>query len=229
MLAYEAIAHPIRNAVDELPTAILKRSGSIFYSGKEAFFGPKNLYILGLNPGGIPADVPTVTIADKLERFKLRDEPWSEYFDESWEDAPPGTWGLQPQILHMLDRLGLHPRTVPSSNVVFVQSRGEKQLGLEKAELLQSCWPLHQAVIETLNIRTIVCFGRTAGAWVRGQLGTHNLIDHFTETNNRGWTSRTHGDKHGRQVITVTHPSRVDWTNPDADPTPLVQRAIARG
>jgi len=99
---------------------------------------------------------------------------------------------------------------------------------LEKAELLQSCWPFHRAAIDNLNIRTILCFGSTAGAWVRGQLGAHNPIDHFTETNNRGWASRTHVDKVGRQVITVTHPSRVDWRNPDADPTPLVQRAIAR-
>lgn len=227
MLAYETIANSMRSAVDDLPPAVLKRSGSIFYSGKEAFVGRKALYILGLNPGGIPSEVPTTTIADSINEFKQRDEPWTEYL-ESWEDADPGTWGLQPRILHMLDRLGLDPRAVPSSNVVFVQSRGEKELGLEKAALLESCWPLHQAVIDNLSIRTILCFGGTAGAWVRGQLGAHELIDHFAETNNRGWTSRTHRDEHGRQVVTVTHPSRVDWRNPVADPTPLVERAIAR-
>ena len=229
MLSYETIASAIRKAVDDLSPAVLKRSGSIFYSGKEAFVDRKALYILGLNPGGIPAEVPTMTIADSIGKFKQRDEPWSEYSDSSWEDADPGTWGLQPRILHMLRRLGLDPREVPSSNVVFVQSRGEKELGLEKAELLKSCWPLHQAVIDNLNIRTILCFGSTAGAWVRGQLGSHELIDRFTETNNRGWTSRTHRADNGRQVVTVTHPSRVDWKNPAADPTPLVGRAIARG
>jgi hypothetical protein len=228
MLPYETIPHPIRRAVDDLPSAVLRRSGSIFYSGKEAFVDRKALYILGLNPGGIPTEVPTVTIADSINEFKRRGEPWSEYL-ESWEDADPGTWGLQPRILHMLHRLGLDPRAVPSSNVVFVQSRGENELGLEKAELLQSCWPLHQAVIDNLNIRTILCFGGTAGSWVRRQLGAHELIDRFTETNNRGWTNRTHRDEHGRQVITVTHPSRVNWKNPEADPTPLVGRAIARG
>lgn len=228
MLSYEVIANPIRKSVDDLPAAILKRSGSIFYSGKEAFVGRKDLYILGLNPGGMPAEVPTATIADSIDEFKRSEKPWSEYSDKSWEDADPGTWGLQPRILHMLGRLGLDPRAVPSSNVVFVQSRGEKELGLEKAELLKSCWPLHQAVIDNLNIRTTLCFGSTAGAWVRGQLGAHELIDRFTETNNRGWTSKVHRDEHGRQVVTVTHPSRVDWKNPDADPTPLVLRAIAR-
>ena len=227
MISYDALSDPIRAAVDGLPPAVLKRSGSIFYSGKEAFVGRKVLYILGLNPGGIPAEVPTATISASISEFKRCDEPWSEY-QQSWEDAMPGTWGLQPRILHMLDRLELDPRTVPSSNVVFVQSRGEKELGFEKAELLKSCWPLHQAVIDSLSIRTILCFGGTAGAWVRGQLGAHELIDSFTETNNRGWTSRTHRDEHGRQVVTVTHPSRVDWKNPANDPTQLVERAIAR-
>lgn len=228
MLSYEAIAYPIRRAVDDLPSAILKRSGSIFYSGKNAFVDSKPLYILGLNPGGIPSDVPSVTIGDSIDEFKRREEPWSEYSDSSWEDAPPGTWGLQPRILHMLHRLRLDPQTVPSSNVVFVQSRGEKELGLEKTKLLESCWPLHQAVIDNLNIRTILCFGSTAGVWVRGRLGANELIDRFAEQNNRGWTSRTHRDEHGRQVVAVTHPSRVDWKNPEADPTPLVERALAR-
>jgi hypothetical protein len=228
MLSYETIAYPIRRAVDDLPPSILKRSGSIFYSGKEAFVCRKALYILGLNPGGIPAEVPTATIADSINEFKRCDEPWSEYL-KRWEGAKPGTWGLQPRILHVLDLLGLDPRAVPSSNVVFVQSRGEKELGLEKAELLESCWPIHQAVIDNLHIRTILCFGSTAGAWVREQLGAKELIDCFKEKNNRGWISRTHRDEHGRQVVTVTHPSRVAWTNPDADPTPLVGRAIARG
>lgn len=228
MLAYETIAYPIRSAVDDLPSAILKRSGSIFYSGKEAFVDAKPLYVLGLNPGGIPADVPSVTIADTLEQFKLGDKPWSEYSDKSWEYAPAGTWGLQPQILHMLGRLGLDPQRVPSSNVVFVQTRGEKELGAEKAELLKSCWPLHQAVIDNLNIRTILCFGITAGAWVREQLGANEQIDTFEEKNNRHWTSKTHRAENDLQVVTVTHPSRVNWKNPLADPTQLVERALAR-
>jgi hypothetical protein len=79
MMSYEAIAHPIRNAVGNLPAAVLKRSGSVFYSGKEAFVGHKPLYILGLNPGGIPAEVPTTTVAGSIDAFKRRNEPWTEY------------------------------------------------------------------------------------------------------------------------------------------------------
>ncbi|MEA1071772.1 hypothetical protein [Sphingomonas sp. LY160] len=53
-------------------------------------------------------------------------------------------------------------------------------------------------------------------------------MDDFKESNNRGWRSQTHGSKDGLQVVTLTHPSRADWTNPASDPTPLVRRAFER-
>lgn len=228
MVTYEAIPLAIRTAVDSLPASMLKRSGSIFYSGKEAFAKQGPLYILGLNPGGIPSDVPSVTIADYNEQFRARDKPWSAYSDDSWEDAPAGSYPLQRHILHMLGQLGLDPRMVPSSNIVFVQSRSEGHLGQEKTALLEACWPFHQAVITSLGISTVVCFGATAGMWARKELGAVEQIDSYTETNNRGWTSWTHRNPDGLQVVTVTHPSRAYWTNPLADPTPLVKRALAR-
>jgi hypothetical protein len=229
MTPYDAIPNAVRNAVADLPPNILGRSGSIFYSGKEAYVDQAPLYILGLNPGGIPSESPTVTVASSIEKFKQRNTAWSEYADESWEDAPPGQWGLQPRILHMLAQLGLDPRMVPTSNVVFVQSRNEQHLEHEKAELLEACWPLHDAVINELGVRTVLCFGGTAGRWVCEKLGADALVDSFQETNKRGWTSKSHRNSDGLQVVTVTHPSRVDWRNPMADPTPLVERVIARG
>ncbi|MDE2441554.1 MAG: hypothetical protein KGP14_11065 [Betaproteobacteria bacterium] len=228
MLSYDEIPAAIRVAVNALPQSLLNRSGSIFYSGKEAFAKPSALYILGLNPGGLPSLMPTATIGAYLERFRNLDRPWSEYQDESWEDAEPGCWGLQPRILHMLGRLGLDPQQVPSSNVVFVKTRGERELESEKAALLEACWPVHQAIIESLNVRVVLCFGGTAGAWTRSQLGADELIDSFSERNNRGWTSRVHRSASGIEVVTATHPSRADWRNQLADPTPLVETALAR-
>ncbi len=228
MASYNSIPLEIRNAIEGLPEDLLGRSGSIFYSGIEAFSRKSPLYILGLNPGGAPTKAATATISSYLKRFKMLEAPWSEYSDESWEDAEPGTWGLQPRILHLLAHLDFDARFVPSSNVVFVKSRNENELALEKAELLKACWPVHQAVIESLGITTTLCFGSTAGSWVRGQLNANELTDSFTEQNRRGWTSRTHQDASGRQVISVTHPSRADWRNPLADPTDLVGRALER-
>ncbi|MDT0507232.1 hypothetical protein [Novosphingobium sp. MMS21-SN21R] len=229
MLAYDKISCAIRDAVGNLSKEILDRPGSIFYSGKEAFSAKSDVYVLGLNPGGQPCTDSTRSVVAYNENFKNLSEPWSEYLDESWEGAVPGTWGLQPQILHMLDGLGLDPRYVPASNVVFVRSRSEKDLLREKAELLASCWPVHQAVIDSLGINTVLCFGKTAGTWVRQKLAAKRQIDKFTEQNKRGWTSTVHECPLGRRVVTLTHPSRANWRNPLADPTPLVRRAIAAG
>jgi hypothetical protein len=54
-----------------------------------------------------------------------------------------------------------------------------------------------------------------------------NDVDSFQETNRRGWRSETHATGDGRMVLTLTHPGRAEWRNPDADPTCLVRRALA--
>lgn len=128
----------------------------------------------------------------------------------------------------MLAQLKLDPRQVPASNVVFVRSRNEAALQAEKRHLLTVCWPVHAAVIASLGVRTVVCFGGTAGRWTRERMNANEPIDSYCETNLRGWTSQAHRAPDGRVVATLTHPSRADWTNPDADPTPLVARLLAR-
>ena len=46
--------------IDELfrsvPTHLLNESGTVFYSGRDAFSNPSGLYLLGLNPGSSPVD-----------------------------------------------------------------------------------------------------------------------------------------------------------------------------
>lgn len=135
---------------------------------------------------------------------------------------------MQPRVLHLLNHLGLDPQLVPASNVVFVRSATEEALRDEKAKLLKSCWPVHQAVIEALGPRTILCFGSTAGHWVREALNVQTRVANFREKNARGWTSEAHTGVDGKCVITLTHPGRADWRNPDADPTPLVRQMLDR-
>lgn len=217
----------IEDALDGLSQELLSRSGSVFYSGREAFTGQRPLYLLGLNPGGDPGAQATNTVAKHIHEFRTRRREWSAYADDSWEGAQPGTWGMQPRVLHMLAQLGLDPREVPASNVVFVRTRDEAALKAEKATLLGECWPVHQAVIDSLGVRAIVCFGGTAGRWVRDKTGANQLLDQFKETNGRGWTSEAHRAFDGRVVVTATHPGRADWRNPAADATPLIRRTLS--
>ncbi|MDB5419225.1 MAG: hypothetical protein JWP50_2644 [Phenylobacterium sp.] len=212
--------------LDLVDPVLGSRSGSVFYSGRSAFSEPNDLYLLGLNPGGSPSELAADTIERHIqEAIKGRTE-WSAYEDESWQGKLPGTYGMQPRVLHLLRQLGRNPRKTPASNVAFVRTRREADLNREKADLLKSCWPVHQAVIEELRVRVVICFGGTAGAWVRQELEAHEEAARFTEDNQRRWTSHAHRNCNGLCVLTLTHPSIAKWNTAATDPTPLVRRML---
>lgn len=221
------VAPAIQAALGKLPGSMLQRSGSVFYTGRSAFAQQSPLYILGLNPGGSPVMQAENTIERNVQTW--RDEPndhWSAYTDESWEGRIAGTHGMQPRMIHMLSKLGLNPRNVPASNVVFVRSKDEAALEKEKDELLGVSWPLHEAVLGSLGIRCVLALGTTAGRWVRQKLDANELVEEFFEDNERKWKSAAHRAEDGRLVVTVTHPGRADWRNPAADPSELVRSAL---
>jgi hypothetical protein len=112
--------------------------------------------------------------------------------------------------------------------VVFVRTSREADLAAEKRALLNACWPVHQAVIDGLNVWTVLCFGGTAGAWVREALQANELAGSFVERNARRWTSFAHLNAEGRCVITLAHPSIAKWDAPATDPTPFVRAMLAR-
>lgn len=204
------------------------RSGSIFYSGRRAFTQPSDIYILGLNPGGDQDLQAKDTIGHDIEAIRRQDrECWSAYQDEDW-GGKPGTYGMQPRVLHLLKQIGRDPRLVPASNVMFIRTRRERDLRNEKADLLPLCWRFHKAVIQELGIQHILCFGRTAGLWVREMLSASELLDQFQETNRRRWASEAHLSADGRSVITLTHPSIAKWDAVETDPTGLVRSVVDR-
>ena len=211
-----------------VPPAMRDRSGSVFYSGLDAFNRPSEVYLLGLNPGGDPVAQAHETVERQIQGLLAQPANWSAYRDESWRGRAPGTHGLQPRVLHLFDRLGLDPGQVPASNVVFIRSAREADLNMEKAALLDACWPLHQAVIDRLGVKVVICFGGTAGRWARDALDAHKLMDDFVEDNARRWTSQAHESSSGRRVVTLTHPSIANWRAPATDPTPLVMRTLGR-
>lgn len=212
--------------IEKVESKLLERSGAVFYSGRSAFSEPSDIYILGLNPGGSPLKQATDTIRHNIEQTLARSYDYSEYQDGVWLNKSPGTHGMQRRVRHLLAGLGRDPRKVPASNVVFIRSERERYLAENKRELLNSCWPFHEDVIQGLGIRVVLCFGGTAGAWVREALGAREKIGAFTETNNRRWTSEAHQTSDGRAVITLTHPSIAKWDSPMSDPTGLVASVL---
>lgn len=210
----------------KVPEKFKSESGAVFNSGRSAFNKPSPLYILGLNPGGDPEKHRIETLDFHTSKVLNRPEDWSEFRDEPWNRRKPGTTGMQPRILHMFKGLNLEPHQVPASNVIFRRTSGEKQLAGAFDQLAEQCWEFHHEVIEQLGVKVIVCFGGTAGTWVKRRLGAQEKVGEFVETNNRGWRSEAFRNSQGIAVVSVSHPSRAAWQNFAADPTPLVFSAL---
>lgn len=202
--------------------------GGVFYSSPSAFSRPSKLYLLGLNPGGSAEPNTEATIGKSLANWRQCAADWCAYTSESWEGAPEGEYGIQPRIRALFDQLATNLADVPASNVVFVRSSVEAKLE-RKAEMLERCWPVHEAVIRDLGVTTVLCLGKTAGRWVRSRLGAHQLDDHFEENyDKRHYRSEAHLSPAGIAVLTLAHPCRSNWCDERADPSPLVQRVLAR-
>ena len=95
-------------------------------------------------------------------------------------------------------------------------------------QIMDVCWPLHEAVIDTLGISTVLCLGAAAGRWVRQAVGANEKIGEFVEQNARRWRSEAHIARSGIAVLTLTHPGIADWRNPAADPTAFVTAVLRR-
>ncbi len=210
-----------------IPEELMEKSGSVFYSGRNAFSGNKPLYILGLNPGGSEIRQNRETIKWHTERV-LNNENlnFSEYKDGIWRGKKGGTYGLQPRVLHLLKILNLDPYEVPASNVCFVRSPRESDIADNIKDYMDLCWSFHQNVIDKLGIKTIVCLGKTAGRHTRLKLGANDLIDELVESNNRKWKSQVYKNDKNKIVIVATHPSIADWTNEKTDISELVKKYI---
>jgi hypothetical protein len=212
-----------------IPEHLLDCSGKVFYSGRSAFTGTKPVYVLGLNPGGAPEEMPHETLRSH-SRYVMDAAPadWSEYLDEAWALKAKGECGMQPRVCHLLRRMGLDPRGVPASNLIFTRSARERGITRSLAELASYCWPFHAAVIAEQKIRIVVCFGRSTSRWVCAKLGAHQRVDTFVEKNHRQWRSESFKNECGTWVLSLTHPSIAEWRSSVADPFPVVERALAQ-
>ncbi|WP_040284317.1 hypothetical protein [Tessaracoccus massiliensis] len=204
-----------------IPETMLDVPGHAFYTGEEGFTGNRPLYLLGLNPGGDGSE----TVRQQFQNLKAARRAYSAYVTHTWKPAAR----IDHNVLHLLRKLSLKPTEVPASCLVFSRTHAESDIAKEFGRLARLCWPFHEAVIRTLGVQVVVCFGKSTGEFVRRQYGAHHEIDHFVERNNRGWRSTTHLSSGGLKVVTVTHPSRADWRNPLADVSPLVARALEDG
>jgi hypothetical protein len=219
----------MKDFADRIPKELMPCPGRAFYSGRRAFSGTSDLYVIGVNPGGDSSTNGGETVERHTDAvLHTYDDDWSAYRDESWAGAKPGAYGMAPRLLHLFDSLDLNPGQTPSSNLVFVRSRRQHYIQREMNYFADLCWPFHELVIARLQPRVILCLGQAAGNYVRARIGANILCGEFVENNRRKWRSRAFVNPVGIKVVTATHPSIADWTNSSTDPSQLVRESLNR-
>ena len=223
----------IGDLLEKIPDSLMDKSGTVFNSGRQTFESPSALYILGANPGGSPTshtrynNTVQGNVEDAIHNWS---ENYSPYRDQRWGGYRPGRHPMQRGLLHLFSRVNKRPEEVPGSEVVFIRSKNLPELGdfNSNAEL---CWPFHEAVIETLDVRVIVCLGRKAGGFVRRKMEANEKVGEFRERisrgSKRGPRSQSHMTEDGITVVVLAHPSRSEWRNEKCDPTHLVLDALS--
>ncbi|ESQ75032.1 uracil-DNA glycosylase family protein [Asticcacaulis sp. AC402] len=212
-----------------VPLELKNESGLVFYSGRAAFEGTPPIYLIGASPGGDRGLEIEELVHDETQKaLQNPNRFWSSYLDATWSARGPGQEPMQKRLAHMFESLGIDLRHIPSSNLIFSRSRSIAEIGADFDRLASLCWPFHQAVIDQLKPRIVLCMGDDAGSYVRKKLNARQLLDHYVEDNNRGWRSTAYAGEKAPVVVTVTHPSRAAWTNPKSDPTALVSRILKR-
>lgn len=213
---------------DLVPKYMYDESGKVFYSGRAAFTQSSLVYLLGFNPGGDPIEQKEDTIGKNiLYALSSRENSWSAYLDECWPGAETGKSLMQINVKYLCRKLGVNPRNVPASNLIFQRARREKFLIGDRKKFIRDCWPVHQAVIDNLSVKIIICFGKSTGNYVRKTLGATMLTGSFVESNARRWKSDLYQNSAGQIVATLTHPGVAYWTVPATDPTELVKNIIS--
>jgi len=147
---------------DEIPKTakkalfdVLGESGGILYSSHETL-KPGNVYLLGFNPGGAGGNPVEQSINTMLTNTA------NSYLDENWENHS-GVWAngeapLQKRVQWVLESLGLNPRDVCASNLIFLQSREAADISFSLAE---KCWPVHEVILSIVKPKLIIAFGNS--------------------------------------------------------------------
>lgn len=149
---------------------LLDLSGQVLYSGASTF-RPGEAYLLGLNPGGDPTNPAMMTIRQSLDDLVSHDQvrrEWNSYLDATWK----GRQTLKNRIAWLLRNLGLEPRTVAASNLIFPRSRDEKTCQHDR--FADACWEVHERVLSIVQPRLVLTYGGTLYRFLAARFGSHN-------------------------------------------------------
>jgi hypothetical protein len=177
--------------------------GKVLYSGVSTL-RKGAIYFLGVNPGGDPTKEPA-TLAEHIAQTP---QDWNEYLDAVWMPkgvrTPAGQALLQRRVRWLLEQLGLQPREVCASNLIFGRSLRQEHLGgkSEQLVLANRCWPIHKWIMEQVQPKAILCMGNFPFDYIR-EKELLNRITHYA-SGHGNWTCRA-TKWNGSQLISVPH------------------------
>ncbi len=190
---------------------ILDQSGHVLYSSAATLRrGP--LYIIGHNPGGLPERRGTDTVRTSLE--ELPQKTINNYLDEQWitvrgrmRDA--GQAALQRHVVWLLEHLGLSPREVPASNLLFNRSRGVASSSYN--ENVELCWKVHEQILNIVRPHGLIVFGNSGKSpysFLHSRFGYMPELIH--PSGHHTWRCRAFTSPGGLRIIGLPHLSRYD-------------------
>jgi hypothetical protein len=141
---------------------IADKPGAILYNGWQTLRRGK-VYIMGLNPGGAPSEVPQLVIG----AVKKHSESDSAYLDEEWGNShrhyERGKSPHQRRVVELARILGCEIRDTFAANAIFVAGKLPNPTLPEPQVLWDRCWPVHQLFLEIVRPNIILCLGNGAG------------------------------------------------------------------
>lgn len=152
--------------VREVLAPYLGRSGSVFYTGRQAV-KVGNFYLMGLNPGG-DSDEPYTEdlLGESLNKWEEVRPDWSAYLHQNWTKVLDNEGNSQHQknVRYLCnDLLNESCANIFSANAIFLRSLNSNKLDMSK-ELLTQCWKLHVSFLRRVKPRVLICLGNGPGS-----------------------------------------------------------------
>lgn len=151
-------------------TGLSDKSGLLLNSGSETL-KKGDFYFLGLNPGGSPDGI---TGKDKIQNHLFKEQQdFNEYLEGIWSPGGktklPGQAVLQKRFQYLFSSLGVDPRNVCGSNLIFVRSRRANDLKEQKT-LANKCWVVHEYIISLVKPKAIFVLGESPFTFVKNKI-----------------------------------------------------------
>ncbi len=113
---------------------------------------PGSVYYLGFNPGGTGSCRLSVSIDGLLTYTE------NGFYDDEWGNFPKGKAPHQERARYIFSSLGLNPKDVCASNIIFKSSPTAKEINYG---LANACWPVHDAILKIVKPKLIIACGNS--------------------------------------------------------------------